>query len=93
VYAHTLWLGTTFTLFTSVGLVHHPSVWYFDHQADAPCYGEAFESVKAHFHYPLLGYSPGRQTLKWQVSPPCLPGVAVFVLLLWWSHPFDPSYR
>ena len=88
--AHTLWLGTTFTLVTSVGLVLHHlcGVWHGDRRL-SDRYGEAFVIVKVRTSIiPFLAILQGRQTLKWQefVRPAYL-GVAVFILLLWWSHP------
>src|SRR4028119_398358 len=46
--AHTLWVGTTFTILTSLGLVLHHlfAVWHGDRRLLAR-YGEAFEAVKA----------------------------------------------
>lgn len=88
--AHTLWLGTTFTLVTSVGLVLHHlfGVWHGDHRLKSR-YGEAFESVKSRTSIvPFLAILQGRQTLKWQeFLRPAYLGVASFILLLWWSHP------
>ncbi len=88
--AHTLWLGTSFTLVTSVGLVLHHcfGVWHGD-QRLLHRYGQAFESVKARTSIiPFLAIFQGRQTLKLQeFLRPAYLGVAVFTLLLWWSHP------
>lgn len=88
--AHTLWLGTTFTLVTSVGLVLHHlfGVWHGDRRLYNR-YGEAFESVKARTSIiPFLAIIQGRQTLKFQeFLRPAYLGVVVFILLLWWSHP------
>lgn len=88
--AHTLWLGTTFTLVTSAGLVLHHwfGVWHGDRRL-AYRYGKAFESVKERTSViPFLAIVQGRQTLKWQeFLRPAYLGVAVFVLLLWWFHP------
>ena len=88
--AHTLWLGTSFTLVTSVGLVVHHlfGVWHGDRRLENR-YGEAFESVKARTSIiPFLAILQKRQTLKWQeFLRPAYLGVAVFILLLWWSHP------
>ena len=88
--AHTLWIGTSFTLVTSIGLVLHHlfGVWHGDRRLSYR-YGEAFESVKARTSIiPFLAIFQGHQTLKLQefVRPSYL-GVAVFILLLWWSHP------
>lgn len=88
--AHTLWIGTSFTLLTSVGLVLHHlfAVWHGDRRLLAR-YGEAFEVAKARTSViPFLAILQGRQTLKWEefVRPAYL-GVVGFVLLLWWVHP------
>lgn len=88
--AHTLWLGTTFTLFTSAGLILHHlfGVWHGDRRLSQR-YGEAFEAVKARTSViPFLAILQGRQTLKWQeFLRPAYLGVAAFILLLWWAHP------
>ncbi len=88
--AHTLWIGTSFTLLTSVGLVlHHVfAVWHGDRRMQAR-YGEAFDVAKARTSViPFLAILQGRQTLKVQefVRPAYL-GILVFILLLWWAHP------
>ena len=88
--AHTLWVGTTFTLLTSLGLVLHHlfAVWHGDRRLLAR-YGEAFETVKARTSViPFLAVIQGRQTLKWQeFLRPAYLGVTAFVLLFWWAHP------
>lgn len=88
--AHSLWLGTTFTLVTSVGLVLHHlfGVWHGDRRL-ASRYGEAFEMVKQRTSIiPFLAVLDRRQSLKWQeFLRPAYLGVAVFIALLWWSHP------
>jgi uncharacterized membrane protein len=88
--AHTLWIGSTFTLITSLGLILHHlfGVWHGDRRLLAR-YGEAFEVVKQRTSViPLLAVIDGRQSLKWQefLSPAYL-GITTFVLLLWWLHP------
>ena len=88
--AHTLWIGTSFTLLTSVGLVLHHlfAVWHGDQRMQAR-YGEAFEMAKARTSIiPFLAILQGRQTLKLEefVRPAYL-GVLVFIMLLWWAHP------
>jgi uncharacterized membrane protein len=89
--AHTLWIGTSFTLVTSVGLVLHHlfGVWHGDRRLQKR-YGEAFESVKARTSViPFLAILQGHQTLKLsEFFRSAYLGVAVFILLLWWSHPF-----
>ena len=89
--AHTLWLGTTFTLVTSLGLIAHHlfAVWHGDRRLAAR-YGEAFDKVKARTSIiPFKAIIDGRQTLKWQeYLRPAYIGVAVFVMIFWWGHPW-----
>jgi uncharacterized membrane protein len=88
--AHTLWIGTSFTLLTSVGLVLHHlfAVWHGDKRLFAR-YGEAFEAAKARTSViPFLAILQGRQHLKWEeFARPAYLGVIGFIVLLWWVHP------
>jgi uncharacterized membrane protein len=88
--AHTLWLGTTFMIVTSVGLVLHHlfGVWHGDRRLQAR-YGEAFTAVKERTSViPFLAIAQGKQSLKGQeFLRPAYLGVAGFVGLLWWAHP------
>lgn len=88
--AHTLWIGTTFTFLTSIGLILHHlfAVWHGDKRLLAR-YGEAFEAAKARTSIlPFWAILQGRQTLKWEeFLRPAYVGVTGFILLLWWAHP------
>ena len=88
--AHTLWLGTTFTIVTSIGLILHHifGVWHGDRRLKYR-YGDAFESVKQRTSViPFAAILDGRQSIQWQefISFAYL-GVTIFIILLWWSHP------
>ncbi|OCY15032.1 MAG: hypothetical protein BEV12_16700 [Microcystis aeruginosa CACIAM 03] len=89
--AHTLWLGTSFTLLTSLGLIAHHlfAVWHGDRRLENR-YGEAFLKVKERTSVvPFLAIIDGRQSLKWQeFLRPAYLGVTGFILLLWWAHPW-----
>lgn len=89
--AHTLWLGTSFTLVTSIGLVLHHlfGVWHGDRRLSYR-YGEAFEMVKQRTSIiPFVAIIDGRQSLNWrEFIRPAYLGVGIFVALLWWAHPF-----
>ncbi|TVQ57914.1 MAG: hypothetical protein EA366_07720 [Spirulina sp. DLM2.Bin59] len=89
--AHTLWLGTTFTLVTSLGLIAHHlfAVWHGDRRLAAK-YGEAFTAAKARTAIlPFRAVLDGRQTLVWgEFLRPAYAGVVLFILLLWWGHPW-----
>lgn len=88
--AHTLWLGTSFMVVTSIGLILHHlfAVWHGDRRLSLR-YGEAFAAVKARTSViPFLAVLRGQQTLKWkEFLRPAYAGVAAFVLLFWWAHP------
>lgn len=88
--AHSLWLGTTFMLVTSAGLILHHlfGVWHGDRRLLAR-YGDAFEKVRERTSIiPFLAILQGRQTLVWQeFLKPAYLGVLLFVLGLWWAHP------
>jgi uncharacterized membrane protein len=88
--AHTMWLGTSFTLVTSIGLVLHHlfGVWHGDRRLSQR-YGEAFEVAKQRTSIiPFKAILDGRQSLKWQEFLRfAYLGVAIFIALLWWSHP------
>ncbi|MEL6222146.1 MAG: NnrU family protein [Cyanobacteria bacterium J06627_8] len=88
--AHTLWLGTTFMMVTSAGLILHHlfAVWHGDRRL-ASRYGEAFEAVKARTSVvPFAAIAQGKQTLKFgEFLKPAYLGIAIFVGLFWWVHP------
>ncbi|MGK7917020.1 MAG: NnrU family protein [Prochloraceae cyanobacterium] len=89
--AHTLWIGTSFTLVTSLGLVAHHlfAVWHGDLRLEHR-YGDAFCKLKKRTSIvPFLAIIDGRQTLKWkEFLRPAYLGVLAFIFLLWWGHPW-----
>ena len=89
--AHTLWLGTSFTIVTSFGLIAHHlfAVWHGDRRLTKR-YGDAFLKVKERTSViPALAIINGRQKLIWQeFLRPSYAGVTGFVFLLWWLHPW-----
>ncbi|MGI0488355.1 NnrU family protein [Pantanalinema rosaneae CENA516] len=88
--AHSLWLGTSFMVVTSIGLILHHlfGVWHGDRRL-SDRYGAAFEVVKARTSViPFVAILQGHQTLKLtEFLRPAYVGVAGFILLLWWAHP------
>ncbi len=87
---HTLWLGTTFMLVTSAGLIAHHlfAVWHGDRRWQAR-YGDAFAAAKARTSViPFRAIVQGRQQLKWlEFLRPAYLGIVIFVLGFWWAHP------
>jgi len=88
--AHTLWIGTSFTLLTSLGLVAHHlfAVWHGDRRWQSRL-GDSFTAVKARTSVvPFLAIIQGRQPLKLQeLLRPAYLGVLAFVVGFWWFHP------
>jgi uncharacterized membrane protein len=88
--AHTLWVGSTFMLVTSIGLILHHlfGVWHGDRRLTMR-YGDAFQLVKERTSIlPFGAIAQGKQTLKLQeFLRPAYLGVAGFVALFWWLHP------
>ncbi|NEO26125.1 MAG: hypothetical protein F6K03_04320 [Kamptonema sp. SIO4C4] len=89
--AHTLWIGTTFTLVTSLGLIAHHifAVWHGDRRLYSR-YGDTFLKAKDRTSViPFRAILDGRQPLKPQeFLKPAYVGVTGFILLLWWGHPW-----
>ncbi|MFM2305006.1 MAG: hypothetical protein RLZZ135_2418 [Cyanobacteriota bacterium] len=89
--AHTLWLGTTFTLVTSIGLMLHHlfAVWHGDRRL-LQRYGDEFERVKARTSIvPFQAILDGRQSLQLlEFLRPAYIGVVGFVVIFWLGHPW-----
>jgi uncharacterized membrane protein len=89
--AHTLWMGTSFTLMTSLGLIAHHlfAVWHGDRRWFAR-YGAAFTEVKDRTSViPFIAIIQGKQSLKWtEFIRPAYLAVTAFILLLWYIHPW-----
>jgi uncharacterized membrane protein len=89
--AHTLWLGTTFTLVTSIGLMLHHlfAVWHGDRRLQQR-YGDDFDRVKARTSIvPFQAILDSRQTLQLsEFLRPAYLGVIAFVFGFWWAHPW-----
>ncbi len=89
--AHTIWLGTTFMIVTSLGLIAHHlfAVWHGDKRLTKR-YGEAFLKVKERTSvFPALAILDGRQSLKLgEFIKPAYIGVTIFTLLFWYIHPW-----
>ncbi len=88
--AHGLWIGSSFMVVTSIGLILHHlfGVWHGDRRLLAR-YGPAFVAVQARTSViPFLAILQGRQTLNVrEFLKPAYVGVGAFVVLFWWLHP------
>jgi zeta-carotene isomerase len=91
--AHTLWIGNSFTVTTSIGLLAHHlfGVWHGDKRLAAK-YGDAFEKVKERTSViPFAAILDGRQKLPEDYYKEFLRvpyyAIVVFTLGAYFSHP------
>jgi uncharacterized membrane protein len=88
--AHGLWVGTSFMVVTSLGLILHHlfAVWHGDRRLQAR-YGESFETLRSQTSIiPFLAIAQGRQTLVLkEFLRPAYVGITIFVLGFWYAHP------
>jgi len=89
--AHTLWIGTSFTLITSIGLILHHlfAIWHGDKRL-ANRFGEEFENFKKNTSIiPFMAILEGRQEFKikefFKLSQ---FGILIAIGVLWWSHQY-----
>jgi len=94
-FAHTLWLGTSFTLVTSIGLMLHHlfGVWHGDRRLEKR-YGDAFLKVKERTSIvPFAAIIQGKQKFYWlEFLKPAYIGVIATVLIFRWLHPIAIDY-
>ncbi|MEN9215610.1 MAG: NnrU family protein [Gloeomargarita sp. DG_1_6_bins_138] len=88
--AHTLWIGSSFMVVTSLGLIAHHlfGVWHGDRRW-AQRYPEAFPALQASTSIiPFQAIWQGKQKLVLrEFLRPAYVGVAVFVMVVDWLHP------
>ena len=86
---HTLWIGTSFTLVASLGLIAHHlfAVWHGDRRLRKR-FGEAFEDVRRTTSViPFQAVLDGRQRLVLsEFLRPAYAGIMLAVALFWWLH-------
>ncbi len=87
--AHTLWIGSTFTLVTSFGLICHHlfAVWHGDRRLEMK-FGEEFQNFKQKTSViPFLAIFEGRQELKFrEFMKLSQVGILAAITIIWWSH-------
>jgi uncharacterized membrane protein len=89
--AHSLWIGSSFMIVTSIGLMAHHlfAVWHGD-QRLFKRYGDDFVAAQERTSiWPFVAILQGKQQLNWQeFLRPAYVGVAIFVGVFWWGHPY-----
>ncbi len=90
-FAHTLWIGTSFTLVTSLGLIlHHVfAIWHGDKRLETKFGGEFYQFKESTSIIPFMAIIEGRQTFKikefFKLSQ---LGILIAIAVLWWSHQY-----
>ena len=89
--AHTLWIGSSFTLVTSIGLILHHlfAIWHGDRRL-AIKFGEEFDKFKKTTSIvPFMAIIDGRQRFEikefFKLSQ---IGILIAIAVLWWSHQY-----
>ncbi len=87
--AHSLWIGTTFTLVTSFGLIFHHlfAIWHGDRRL-AIKFGDEFQRFKENTSIvPFRAIIDGRQKLKFrEFFKLSQLGILIAIVVLWSSH-------
>lgn len=90
-FAHFLWIGTSFTLITCIGLIGHHlfAIWHGDRRLKLR-FGDDFEDLKRNTSiFPFLAVIDGRQTLSLkEFLRPSQLGICIAIGLIWWAHHF-----
>ncbi len=91
--AHSIWIGTSFMLITSVGLIAHHlfAIWHGDQRLQKK-FGTKFLEIKKNTSIiPFLAVLDGRQKLVFkEFLKPSQVGILIAISLFWWSHRFIP---
>ena len=90
-FAHLLWIGTSFTLVTCVGLMAHHlfAIWHGDRRLTLR-FGKEFDEIKKKTSVvPFLAVLDGRQKLQIkEFLRPSQMGILIAIFFFWWSHKF-----
>ncbi len=88
-FTHQLWIGSSFTLVTCLGLIGHHlfAVWHGDRRLKAK-FGDAFDELCSKTSViPFVAVFEGRQKLLLrEFLRPSQLGIAIAVGLFWWAH-------
>tara|TARA_B100000579_G_scaffold381052_1_gene349347 strand:+ start:362 stop:1090 length:729 start_codon:yes stop_codon:yes gene_type:complete len=89
--AHTLWIGTSFTFITSLGLISHHlfAIWHGDKRLEIK-FGEEFYKYKDSTSIiPFVAIFDGRQQIKFnEFFKFSQLGILIAIAVIWWSHKY-----
>ena len=90
-FAHTLWIGTSFTLITSIGLISHHlfAIWHGDRRLEIK-FGEEFYNYKKNTSIiPFVAIFDGRQKFKLkEFFKFSQLGILIAIGVIWWAHKY-----
>ena len=90
-FAHLLWIGTSFTLVTCLGLIAHHlfAIWHGDRRLKKNSEKNLRNCEKNTSIIPFLAVLDGRQKLEIkEFLRPSQMGILIAVFFFWWSHRF-----
>ena len=89
--AHCIWIGSSFMIVTSLGLIGHHlfAVWHGDRRLREK-FGDQFQELKKNTSIvPFLAVVDGRQKLDLkEFLKPSQLGICIAIAFFWWSHRF-----
>ncbi len=92
-FAHGLWIGSSFMMVTSFGLIAHHlfAIWHGDRRLRAR-FGDSFEELQRTTSvFPFLALLDGRQKFQWkEFIRPSQLGICLTIGVFWWAHRFIP---
>lgn len=89
--AHTLWIGTSFTFITSLGLISHHlfAIWHGDKRLEIKFGDEFYKYKESTSIIPFVAIFDGRQQVKLKEFLKFSQlGILIAITLIWWSHKY-----
>ncbi len=89
--AHTLWIGTSFTFITSLGLISHHlfAIWHGDKRLEIKFGDEFYKYKESTSIIPFVAIFDGRQQIKLKEFLKFSQlGILIAISLIWWSHKY-----
>ena len=88
-FAHTLWIGTSFTLITSLGLISHHlfAIWHGDKRLEVKFGDEFYKFKNSTSIIPFAAIIGGRQQIKVKEFIKFSQlGILIAIAVIWWAH-------
>ena len=88
-FAHTLWIGTSFSLITSLGLISHHlfAIWHGDKRLEVKFGDEFYKFKNSTSIIPFAAIVGGRQQIKVKEFIKFSQlGILIAIAVIWWAH-------